>query len=415
MTGGALLPASRAERVALVAVVGFLVAVAFHYTHIVRGEIYPGGTYLFRPAAATSDAHAYYDQCRSLNPYLSVPPTATRPYPPFGYLFGHPLTWLPRGASIALTYLLAVLGGLWFMNHHVARGPEADRRVWALVAFLVSYPLHFVLDRGNPEMITALLYFAFVTAYAQRRTWLAATLLAVVASIKVTPLVLLALFVGDRRHREAAYAVGLAGLLTLTALVVFARHAPAAGVAGQLDGLRENLRLFGEKYSRGREGLFANHSLFGAIKFVAMSADVMTWRQVVDRWFAPWQALSAVVCAGVGGYAAFVERALWRRITLLGVLVLALPHASHDYKLLQLFAPIALYLRSERDESDARVLPWIFGLLLVPMAYPAIEGYRNVTVGVLVRPLLLVLLALWVIRDGGLARARLPVRGATAS
>ena len=401
-----LWPATRVERIALIAIMGFLIAVVYHYTHLVRGDLYPGGTYLFRPNDITSDAFAYYAQCGSLNPYLSVPPTATRPYLPFGYLAGYPLTLLPRAASIVLTYVASILGGLWFINHHVSRGPEADRRAWALVAFLVSYPLHFVLDRGNPEMFTVLVYFAFVTAYARQRIWLAATLLAVVASMKITPFLFLALFIGDRHRREAVYSVVLSGLLTLAALLVFARHAPAAGVMGQVHGLQENVRLFGEKYSRGWEGLLANHSFFGAIKYVALSADVMTWRQVVARWYAPWSAISGVISVAVGVYAAFVERALWRRVAVLGVLVLALPHASHDYKLLQLFAPMALYLRSEREDSDARVLPWIFGLLLIPMGYPSMDGYRNVVIGILVRPLLLLLLLLWVVRDGSLARAR---------
>ncbi len=288
----------------------------------------------------------------------------------------------------------------------MARGPEADRRVWALVAFLVSYPLHFVLDRGNPEMLTVLLYFGFVTAYAQRRTWLAASLLAVVASIKITPIIFLALFIGDRHRREAAYVVALSALLTALALAVFTLHAPAAGVLGQIHAFRENIHRFGHHYSRGWEGILGNHSIFGAFKFATISAGVMDWRRLVDRAYAPWQAISALLGLGVGYYAAFIERALWRRVALLGILTLVLPAASHDYKLLQLLAPLALYLRSPREDSDALVLPLLFGLLLVPMSYPTMDGFRELTVGIVLRPLLLVLLLLWVVRDGSRDRAR---------
>ncbi len=149
-----VLPTTRVERVALAVFIGFLIAVVYHHSQIVRDNfhLHSGTTYLGRPLD-TSDALMYYDQCRSLNPYLSIPPTYTRPYPPFGYLIGYPLTLLSRTASFALSCCLSILGGLWFLDHHVSRGPEADRRVWVLVTFLVSYPLLCVLDHGNPEML----------------------------------------------------------------------------------------------------------------------------------------------------------------------------------------------------------------------------------------------------------------------
>jgi hypothetical protein len=150
-------------------------------------------------------------------PYLAHPPPAT--------LVTLPLALLPWPAAAAVWAILAVAALVWLAASLLAiAAPHRTVRPAALllggVLLALWPPALYCLEKGQWSLWLAALMAAGFRAFQAGRSRRAGVLFGAAAALKVTPVVMLALFV--RRDRRAAVAMlaTLAGALLTAALVV---------------------------------------------------------------------------------------------------------------------------------------------------------------------------------------------------
>ncbi len=363
---------SRAWRVnLLVQVVGAGMVLALAYGFFATeylGQGWPYNSFLcFRPAVF-SDFYNTNVHAHGLDPY-----TKRSCYPPFAIVLARAFACgfdytehgaLAARASLAgqLSFALLALpfGAFFFLA--VYRGIRTGRRARDLTNALVltaSYPVVFLIDRGNYVMIAFMLLFGFVHFYRSRPA-LANLLLALAVSLKLYPLLFLLLPAAERRWRDCAAVVGLAAALSLGPLFFF-----EGGFAVNLELFRRNLSLF----NTGQPLVIHN---------VAWTLDFANLVRVPTVLLAPDTPSGPlpyypVLCLAVLGCAALAllrEREFWKKVLLLTIASICLPSRSADYNLVYLFIPLLVYFREagapRREDYFYLVCA---GLLLVPKSY----------------------------------------------
>lgn len=172
------------------------------------------------------DYFGFYEAFRMFingtSPYYNTPDSYTRlwsdgimtgfRYPPTVLVI---LSWLglvKYGLSkiIWMTFLAsAIIGQILLIRKYL--GEYASIFIAML---MLSYPLEFSLQRGGIDILLAFCITCFVILYLRKeRKWLATTLLALVISIKITPMIFALIYLKDKDYR------GFIRLIALVALI----------------------------------------------------------------------------------------------------------------------------------------------------------------------------------------------------
>jgi len=274
----------------------------------------------------------------------------------------------------------------------------------------LTYPVLIALDRGNAEMWEFVLMCGFVYFFRRSEGTKAGLLLGVAGSHKPFPLLFLMLAIAERRWRDVLVCLGAVAALSLAAL-----RCLGPDMAGNLRGLVGNLRLYNSAYAtHGDMGLYFGHSLFGLLKAGLYFGTHNHSGAAVGLLASACLAFAVLAVAGITTYIAFVEKRSWKKAALVVLAMDLLPLVSADYKLLDLFIPLFLFLDAERTDPRDRVYAALFGLLLIPKAYYPL-GHSLFSVGIIINPLLMLTMAALIIRDGLAARReRVPERAGLA-
>ena len=199
-------------------------------------------------------------------------------------------------------------------------------------AVLFSWPLIFVLQRGNIELILWLPLAAAVYAFARRRWMLAAVLIGITASFKLYPIILLALFLRQRRFGPVFVGVGAAVLMTLVSLWYIG---PTLGTAWSHMGLGVSgfIQEHGAQIDWSKEGF--NHSLFHLIKVNAGSH-----KDELGRWIPLYMVGIGLIMTAVF-FLRVIRLPEVNQVIVLVISMIYLPATSYDYTLQVLFIPWA--------------------------------------------------------------------------
>jgi hypothetical protein len=385
-------PQVRTTLLLLLVVVGFLIAVGVHYwLAYYLGRPYPESTFLFTPADRFVDGapgvgvHFFGDfygtwrHTLDADPYGAPSLFYRSNYFPFTHLLFEPATWLSYPAATAVFLVgsgLGILGAVWAA---LADRDGLRRALTAVVLTFMTYPVLIALDRGNIETALLLLLLAFLALYARGRPMAAAVPLAMAAAMKLTPLILVLLFVVRRQWRATALTVALTVLLTLAGLLFI-----PGNLADNADAALEAIRGFtsaaeddptaGVRYNTSVTGLFE------------VASREWSWAEGVRFLATPLSALLLVVSCAV---ALLPRLELWERVTLLVVAMILVPPVSYDYRLIHLLLPVLLMLRARTPVPVAAVV--LLALVLVPKTVPLL--FDNVGASTIVNPLLLLAVA----------------------
>ena len=186
--------------------------------HTLFPGTFPLPTFLFPSAWRFNDYFEPY-----LNARLYGPPNNTNTvYSPLMQLFMAALTHAPAVAGLAL--ILAVFGVslvalLWY-GVTARVGSRRLRQVYVMVFCFLSYPVLFVVDRANLEMLVFALLAAFVWLYYWRGSRWAFVPLAVAIAAKYYAVVLIFVFIAERRWRQLALCVATAVAIEGAAIVI---------------------------------------------------------------------------------------------------------------------------------------------------------------------------------------------------
>ena len=286
---------------------------------------------------------------------------------------------LRLAAFLTFTLLLAIVPALLLGRALLRRGLAPLPTVAFLaVLVLTSWPLLFLLERGNIECVVVLLTFVGAISFWHKRPIPAAIFWGLAASLKIYPLVLL-LLLCNRPQRKAA----LTGLFTFASslLLSFWFVGPTIRLAalGTIHGIGGFVSTYAMK-TRGDELRF-DHSYLAffkaplAIRHLHINPDV----SALSRTYLFLFGISAVVI-----YLVRVRKLpRLNQFILLSIAMVSLPPVSYDYTLLHLYPAFALLTFLAVDRRHRGTTPailtrlfWCFTLLLASENFVYLSGLR---------------------------------------
>ncbi len=268
--------------------------------------------------------------------------------------------------SFAIAAVLAVVSAVLFGRKLVSRGIGAGSATALVVGTVVfSWPLLFLLERGNIELFLIVLTFAGAWAFWRDQTTAAAVLWGAAGAIKLYPLLLLALFC----YRSQIRAL-LAGVVTAVAVLVgsFWFVGPTIGDAarGTVAGL---VGFVGTYATKSREGeLRHDHSFLAFVK-QPLAIHRLHFSSDVHSLGTGYAAVAVLACV-VLYFARFRRLPALNQYALVMIAIVALPPVSYDYTLVHLYPSFGLLIllllalrREGRDAGTVRTLLWCFTLI----------------------------------------------------
>ena len=247
-------------------------------------------------------------------------------------------------AYLALSMLVLVLWAWYFSARMAEYGMSAGRWMVLLVLFLAAaWPVRFLLETGNMEMLVALALGAGVLAALRGRCWMGAALIGFAGAMKLYPLTLLGLMLSRRRYREFVFGLVVAALATVASLAML-----GPSVAEAQRHIDDGLVFFEQRYVLAPlpDALQFGHSLFNVVKLgVAAGARLHGERNAsphqLQLALAVYVALAAVLALLL--YVLRIRHApLLTQAIALTVCAVLLPPFSLDYTLVQLLVPMGL-------------------------------------------------------------------------
>ena len=410
----------RVGLITLVVLVGTSLSVFAHYINgAYLGLSYPMTSFLFLPSDRFMDL---LNTFRDIRMFDAVRGGVALAYTPLQHVVlsvgvqladllgaGAALLWITMAAFVALLLFFLIR----FFAERGAGVVVNAQRVFILSA--LSYPVIWVLDRANTEMFVFAAVFGFVFFYyIKPKRWLWITFLVVAICLKIYPGVLVLIPLSDRRFRESAYTL----VCVVAAMVA---SAWLLGLQSQY-GFMGVVQLWSSYLFNGQGGSFSiwwagiqhGHSIWGA----AYLTDVLVGRPFeLDVLQKIYVGFAAVAAACGAAWMFFGRLKPWQKLTIATFMYMLLPFSSHDYTLLHVYFPLALFVATEEVQRFDRTLTVLFALLLVPLDYyyfmqnaaswPAELG-NNVGwmmgISVLVYPLIMLVILALIARQTGTPR-----------
>jgi hypothetical protein len=389
---------SRVRLLVTIVLVGMLASIVWHYVSgFYLGHGYPRSTFLYPPKYAFSDWGDVYSGAQEFLRGVAW----QFGYFPFAGLAAATTTVLPASVGCILMIIL-FLGVLTLILRRWVFDCEEHALTRAQgIAILVglSYPVLFVLDRGNMEMLVFVFIAGFFYfTYVREHPWMAALCLAAAIAFKLYPATLLLLLLAERRFKPLVLTVIIAGGLTAISVGLLA----VVGHSSLADMLQANARgiwTFQQTMVIEGNGVQHGHSLWGLVRL---------WTMLNQSAVAGWQTTlyaiaAAAIFLGLVAHAVFRETERWKLVLLATVPWLLLPYVSFDYILIGLYFPLVFFLNARRVSRWDVVYVALFGILLVPVDYYFIPRDNSIlqyiSISVIVYPAALVALVLLAILD----------------
>ncbi len=239
---------------------------------------------------------------------------------------------------LAFTLLLGVVPAILLGRALVGRGlAVTSTTVFLSLLLLTSWPLLFLLERGNIESVVISFTFAAAVAFWQGRPFCAGVLWGLAASLKIYPLVLL-LLLCNRRQRAAA----LLGLVTFASALElsfwFVGPTVRLAALGTLHGIGGFVSTYAMK-TRGDELRF-DHS------YLAFFKAPLAIRHLHANPDVSWLSHTYLILFGISAVMVYLLRVRHlsriNQFTLISIAMVSLPPVSYDYTLLHLYPAFAL-------------------------------------------------------------------------
>lgn len=172
---------------------------------------YPNITFLFDPRYQFSD---FYDVAEFTKLGLNIYHQKGPNYFPFFMVLLLPIKYLNWQA--VLWGMQALFVGFYVFLTCRFMPKISYKAVWVGIFTLCSYPLWFLLDRGNVEMLLFIVLGLFIWAYKEGKLKTAGCLLALAINMKLYPAVFLVLFAADKKYKPLLFTLILSALLFVT-------------------------------------------------------------------------------------------------------------------------------------------------------------------------------------------------------
>lgn len=358
-------PDPRMQTVAsLILLVGTPAAVIYHYVMGAYGHHgNPWNTFLLNAKFHFGDYYLVYRDAVRFHPGQSKNVV----YSPLLHGLMTLLTAFPAtlGFVVIIVLFLAVLAlVLWFWFTSDAQ-PLPTRVQQVLILLALSYPVLFVLDRGNLEMLIFVLLAAFFYLYYVRHSRWAWVPLALAIAGKYYWVTFLVLLVSDRHYRQAMWTVCGAVGSSLFCTLLIAWHS-GYGVLAVLKNVTHTLS--GREQSLGTMlDLQHAHTLWGVVQIVNRWTDHSF--DVISNLKTIYLVIALLLFADIAYNVIRRGFEPWQKVTLLVGATLVLPFESFDYTLLHLYFPLAFVLAVTQRTRTIWMVALLLMVPLIPLTY----------------------------------------------
>jgi hypothetical protein len=305
--------------------------------------------------------------------------------------------------------LATLIAALWMAARRDHQSVVARFQV-VVPLCLLAYPVLFLLDRGNLEMLVFVFVAGFLYLYCARRSRWSWIPLALAIAAKYYWATLLVLLLLDKEYRQTlfaflgAVAVSVAGMLFIVAVSGYS-------VAGFVHAWMTSLGGYGD----WRGSLFYvhhAHSLWGVVMLLNRATDYCLSRQpnLTGLFLVLMAALFLLIVARLrkGGFE------LWEKVALLVLCAILMPFESADYTLTEWMLVFVVFAMSGATGWRAGAVTVLFAVTMIPFPYyyfPFV-GRPDVGISTLIYPAALVATGVLVLagrprRPSGLSEAAL--------
>jgi hypothetical protein len=390
--------ALKIEFLAFVILVGFFVAVVFHYMLAYYwGATSPRNSFiLYVLSGQFGDLNVSLLQDKSFAPYDESLGDLKAQYFPFTYVLIYPLTFLDRESAI-ITYSLFFIASMFvFVRQYFMMNVRptleliiANYKNIFIISFL-SYPFLFSIERGNLENILFILVALSLYFYTKQMRVLCSICLAMAASMKLYPLFFIVYFVSEKRYFESILTIILFFVLTLGSLALFHSgfHQSLIGWRTALTGMGNYILFLPDSCTR------YNLGLWGLTKTIGAHFHMTVPLKTVSIWyhfFVAFMLVAVVSCI------IFVEKLPWRKLALVVLSILLFPEMSNDYKLLLILLPLAAFINDKPKQFDFLFII-LFVLLMIPKNYYWVQN--DISVSNLLNPTIMLLMMATIMVSG---------------
>jgi len=349
---------------ALFVVVATPVAIAYHY--VARAYFhqgYPWDTFLVNSRFHFNDYYLVYLDAKHFHPGGAT----NIVYSPLLHLLMTALTAVPAAAGFAVmcaTFVAVLVAVLWSWVTAADMDTGARLQQVAILS-LLSYPVLFLLDRGNLEMVVFAVLAAFFWLYYARRSRWAWVPLALAIASKYYWVTLLLLPLSDRSVRQAVFALAGAIFATVASGMTLA-FTSGYSVAAVFHNTLSTLSARGTGYGAYLTIQHA-HTFWSALQLLNRLTDYSL--SPLPHLDAGYFAIAGLVFALVAYNVLARDLAPWRKVTVLIAATLVLPFESFDYTLIHLYFPLAMLVCATYPARGIRLALALVAVCLVPMAY----------------------------------------------
>lgn len=384
--------------IVVIVLIGFVGSVFFHYFEgVYRNLPYPHNTFLFNPADKFADYFVLYDVMQFRSPYLGVHASAQYPFLNF---ISYALGLLPKKASFVIYLSLFIFIFLIFTI--LFTFPENPKKHISeiFILSLLTYPILFTIDRGNLEGLVLISLLAFIFSYQKKKYLLSTIFLSFAVAMKLFPIVLVVLYLSDKKYKETMITGLFTGLLSIISLLFF-----KGGFLQNLLHIAGGANLvYLNRFLGGDLIVERGISLFTLIKIFFIEANLFPKVGMVS-FLGIYIKTTIVMGLFIAAYVVFLEKEFWKRVAVLVIAMLLLPHVSADYKLIHIFIPIFLFINAPKSSRLDWVYIVLFGLLLIPKDYYLLgrvisDGGADISISVIINDVALICMLLLVMGSG---------------
>lgn len=347
--------------------VGFFLAVVYHYvlgTYLNLG--FPSNTFLFAPEFHFNDFTGILPKIKTLQPYSL--PADWQNYFPLAFIFILPFAYFK---SLVLAYLIFAGGFLAFFvyfnykNFTCEKLSKIQNLQNIFILSILSYPLLYLVDRGNLDMLIFVFFTMFVYLFKKEKYILSAVFLAIINAMKPFGILFPVLFLFKKRYKEFFLSLGLTFLFILGGFLFF-----KGNILNQIIILIQSWSSAAQDFiykNNNNFGMVSQSSLFMMLKLLfckTHGALAISTLKLVKIY----NVLSILITILIAFFA-YKEKIFWKQITLLTLYMILVPSISIDYKLIFLYPAIWLFVDSKTIKEKSR-FDWLYtvllGLLLIP-------------------------------------------------
>jgi hypothetical protein len=213
-------------------------------------------------------------------------------------------------------------------------------------------------------------------------------------AMKVFPAVFIVLFLAKKQYKYIFFSGLLVFFLSWLPLYLF-KGGLDAGLDIYLSNLHTSQQMYADLMILSNAGNHFGHSLLNSLRMI-LGEDFPSMTNVLK----PYLLFALTIFLFISFFIIFIERKLWKQVTLLVACMCLLPYTSTDYKLLSFFIPLYLFIN---DNSKKNPEPFnffyiiLFSLLLIPKSYGYFQKWPLYTINSVLNTLIMIVIILLII------------------